>query len=347
MAKTTERPLYLDKLDPIEAARRVGDYIAAPQRSGPWSIEPFTVTPDGAQIDYLRSLGDGGGRWTPPGDYLKLANDDEEIGVMMSNTPDEINDHNAAFTVAEGRVLVSGLGLSCVVSGLLAVADVQHIDVIELDEDVIRLVGPAFANDPRVTIHHGDVLTYEWPEGSYWDFAWHDIWSKISSDNLEPEDIEGKPQETGVSYREVFERYGPMVGAQNAWALKEAVVMDECYRLAGEQARQYTEDWKTMSEDERIDLIISFTHENPVTKALGFSTSVAELRKLYDSQGQLDRIREAAKSDFSPAFMPSAQHFREEAAERMTELVEAKIAEWGMEVSSYEYRLSPKLREPE
>jgi predicted membrane-bound spermidine synthase len=72
-------------------------------------------------------------------------------------------------------VLVTGLGLGCVVRGLLAKPEVDHIDVVELDGAIIDVVGAEFAAEPRVTIHHHNALTFP-VEGRSWDVAWHDIW---------------------------------------------------------------------------------------------------------------------------------------------------------------------------
>lgn len=70
-------------------------------------------------------------------------------------------------------MLATGLGLGCVVRGLLINPDVDHIDVIELDHRLIRIVGAEFAGNPRVTLHHGNALKV--PLDGHWDFAWHDI----------------------------------------------------------------------------------------------------------------------------------------------------------------------------
>jgi hypothetical protein len=98
--------------------------------------------------------------------------------VIMLDSPDELRTHLPIFTRAAGRVLVTGLGLGCVVRGLLAKPKVEHIDVVEIDGGILGVIGPEFAANPRVTLHHGDALTIRLP--GTWDFAWHDLWTEGS-----------------------------------------------------------------------------------------------------------------------------------------------------------------------
>ena len=95
--------------------------------------------------------------------------------IVMEDSRPELCRHLSIWKAARGRVLISGLGLGCVVRGLLTKPSVEHIDVVELDPWIIEVIGPEFAGDPRVTIHQGDALTFEWPADARWDFAWHDI----------------------------------------------------------------------------------------------------------------------------------------------------------------------------
>ena len=257
------RPKTLNDLDTLTASGRVGDYLV-PQEAGEWSIRPFHVDESAATVDRLRAFGDGGGRFTPEGHYLMLRNG---RGVMMSNTPDELTDHAAFMEAAEGRVLVTGLGLSCVVSGLLANDKVTHIDVVELSEDVIKMVGPSFDDEPRVTIHQGDAFTYEWPADARWDFAWHDIWQTISSDNL----VTGDHNCACVGYDQMLQRYAPHVTKhQGAWGLDTSLLMEAAQDLATEQADDWAHRWRVADENGRREILIDwFMQVNPVMKALG------------------------------------------------------------------------------
>lgn len=121
---------------------------------------------------------------------------------VMSDDPRELRKHLPILLKAEGRVLVTGLGLGCVVRGLLACPGVGWIDVVEIDRRIIDMVAPSI-EDVRVDIHHGDALTLDWPAGSRWDFAWHDIWHENP--------------DTQVLHAKLLDRYDPMVGQQGAW----------------------------------------------------------------------------------------------------------------------------------
>lgn len=95
--------------------------------------------------------------------------------VVMEDSARELRRHLPIFRHGRGRVLISGLGLGCVVRGLLTKSEVEHIDVVEIDRDILRHFGAQFLDNQRVTLHHGDALTYEWAEDARWDVAWHDI----------------------------------------------------------------------------------------------------------------------------------------------------------------------------
>jgi hypothetical protein len=129
----------------------------------------------------------GVGRLAPAGIYTRLIERDPDV-LWMSDTPAEMSDHLVAVRrVAKTRtkrVLIHGLGLGMVLRAVLSFDHVQHVDVVEYDERVIRLVAPAYA-DGRVSIHHGNAYTYEWPDDARWDVVWHDIWPQLASGNLE------------------------------------------------------------------------------------------------------------------------------------------------------------------
>lgn len=139
------------------------------------------------------------GRGCEPGTYTKLVdyNEDGEDGedgrkglLWMSDTTAERDDHAMAVariqTGKAERVLINGLGLGMVLAAALTYDHVKHVDVVELDERVIKLVGPHYLTDPRVNIIHSDAFQQlpRWPKGTRWDVAWSDIWPELSADNL-------------------------------------------------------------------------------------------------------------------------------------------------------------------
>lgn len=113
--------------------------------------------------------------------------------IWMSDTPAEQRDHypaiKAALDFQVQSALVNGLGLGMVVQALLLDTNVHHIDVVEIDDDVIRLVGQHYRDiaasiGKSVIIHHADAYTITWPWNTRWDIAWSDIWQHASTDNL-------------------------------------------------------------------------------------------------------------------------------------------------------------------
>lgn len=106
--------------------------------------------------------------------YLTL-NQPDHYEIVMEDSLPELRRHAPIFRHGHGRVLVSGLGMGCVVRGLLTKPEVEHIDVVEIERRIIEHFGAEFAGNPRVSLHHGDALTYPWPDDARWDVAWHDI----------------------------------------------------------------------------------------------------------------------------------------------------------------------------
>lgn len=157
---------------------RAGDFVAAarvpdtlrPQRFGRWNItrRPYTLQSARYPWPTYTVLC----RHTEAG--MHLIDDDGWGGeVVMEDGLVELCRHLPIWMAARGRVLVTGLGLGCVVRGLLASPDVDHVDVVEIDQAVIDIVGPEFAGDPRLTMHQGDATAMDLP--GEWDFAWHDL----------------------------------------------------------------------------------------------------------------------------------------------------------------------------
>lgn len=96
--------------------------------------------------------------------------------VVMEDTPFELQTHLAFVTRAHGRVLITGLGLGCVIRGLLANPNVEHITCIEDSNDVLKLVGPYMPRG-RLTIIEADALEWTANNKETFDCAWHDLWT--------------------------------------------------------------------------------------------------------------------------------------------------------------------------
>ena len=258
---TITRPKQIDRLDPFNAALAVGEFIGAPQEHGHWEVMPFIIEKQGLIADYMRAHGDGKGRWSHGlGEFIKLHQTHDGAGpeskpsseLWMTNTPREIMDLTPVFERATGRVLIHGLGLSCLVSGLLAKPKVTHIDIVEIEKDVISLVGPAYEQESRVTIHQGNCIDYPWPPGTHWDYVWHDIWATISASNLTDPDL----SESGVTYEMLHRSFGGRCTAQSSWAFELARAQRQRQIVVDRKRERFHDKWKSSSKKQRIDMLI-------------------------------------------------------------------------------------------
>lgn len=211
---------YIDIFDRMKIDVPPGEYEGM-------KIQRFEVIhPDDWDNSYDARCGEGGDLITPlqfrmmeldgrapkPGWYTRLS---EGTGwgatTWMSDTTAERRDHAEpvlymSSTGAE-RVLINGLGLGMVLTAALSFDSVKHVDVVEMDKRVIRLVGPHYEKDPRVHIHQGDAVAKmaDWPADARWDVVWTDIWPDICADNLE-------------EMKSFTDFYGPRCGFHGNWA---------------------------------------------------------------------------------------------------------------------------------
>lgn len=109
---------------------------------------------------------------------------DEQPGaVVMEDTPFELRTHLGFVMRAHGNVLVTGLGLGCVLRGLLANPNVDYVTCIENSKDVLKMVAPHMPTD-RLTIIEADALQWTFKNKDHFDCAWHDLWT--NPDKFEP-----------------------------------------------------------------------------------------------------------------------------------------------------------------
>jgi hypothetical protein len=199
------------------------DYIAAarvpmrlkPQSFGPWSIRRVFVSDLWREMErklppkfavsesMVAKLKIGFDSYTLLHRYSWATLHLETPEVVMEDSWFELQKHLPIWMRAEGRVLVTGLGLGCVVRGLLAKPQVQHITVIEIDKSILRVIGHEFAGNPRVELIHGDALTFH-PNGHSWDYAWHDLWTDGDRD-------------LQCLHAELFKKFMPCTDVQGAW----------------------------------------------------------------------------------------------------------------------------------
>jgi hypothetical protein len=180
--------------------------------SGNWRVEKFVIREDDPNLA-LYALD---GRPVVPGVYTRLIHN-ESCAPMMSDTAYEIQESLHFIDLALGRVLINGLGLGVVVKALLKKPEVTRIDVVELEQDIIDLVAPTYQMDSRFNVYHGDAFTFRFPKDTTWDFAWHDIWPFIRTDNLE-------------EITKLKRRYTNKVRYQEAWVEQELKNLRRCER---------------------------------------------------------------------------------------------------------------------
>lgn len=178
------------------------DAVTVPEGScGDWSVQLFTISEDEARWANVRASikGRGGIR---AGTYTKLVH--ARRGIIMSDTPDERRDHFGPVMNATGDVLITGLGLGMVLAAVLKQPGVETVTVVEIDPDVIALVGTHYAADPRVKIINANAFEYKPEKGARFGVVWHDIWDNLCADNL--------PQMTRIK-----RRYGRFADWQGCW----------------------------------------------------------------------------------------------------------------------------------
>lgn len=168
---------------------------------GKWTVARFEVSEQEAKFAGLRAIFQGGRGSIRPGTYTKLVC--KGRGIVMSDTPDEMRDHSEPVLRARGHVLINGLGLGMVLTNVLRKPDVTAVTVVEVDPDVIALVGPNYT-DPRVQIVQACAFNYAPPKGVRYGAVWHDIWDTICGDNL--------PEMTRLK-----RKYGRRADWQGAW----------------------------------------------------------------------------------------------------------------------------------
>lgn len=179
------------------------EQVTVPEGSrGPWTVERFTVTEAAAKHEAMRAIFSGGRGCMRAGTYTALKH--ARRGTVMSDTHDEMRDHSAPVRMARGHVLINGLGIGVVLGAVLKKPEVTRVTVVELDPDVIALVGPHYACD-RLEIVNASAFDYQPPKGIRYGAVWHDIWDAICGDNL-------------AEMTKLKRKYGRRADWQGCWA---------------------------------------------------------------------------------------------------------------------------------
>lgn len=159
----------------------------------------FVVCPCGLYT-FLHCVTDSTMHLNPPG------------ALVMEDTPFELRAHLGFVMRAYGRVLVTGLGLGCVVRGLLENPRIEHITCIEDSPDVLKLVLPYMPLTDRLTIIEAEALKWTAQNKVAFDCAWHDLWTNRD---------DGEPH-LDIWHTQLFTNCRGMVKHQGAWGFHRA-----------------------------------------------------------------------------------------------------------------------------
>lgn len=156
--------------------------LPPPAKLGDWCVEHFKVSEEDARFTRIRAAATGG-REMPvdAGTYAALKHEGQ---IVMSTTRMERRTNTTFVLRARGRVLIAGLGLGFVLHPVLLKDEVEHVTVVERNQEVIHLVRPSLSAYNKLTIVYGDIHTYEPARGARWDTIYFDIWNTICDDNL-------------------------------------------------------------------------------------------------------------------------------------------------------------------
>lgn len=132
--------------------------------------------------------------------------------VVMEDTPFELRTHLGFVLRAHGNVLVTGLGLGCVVRGLLANPAVESVTCIENSPDVLNLVAK-YMPTSRLAIIEADALEWTAKNIQIFDCAWHDLWTDRDA---------GEPH-LDFWHTQLLRNLRKTVKNQGAWALDRGI----------------------------------------------------------------------------------------------------------------------------
>jgi hypothetical protein len=142
--------------------------------------------------------------WSYPGRYTGIEID----GIMYaSDEAKEIVDYLPFLRRAQGRVLLTGLGLGLCLQALLRKPEIEHVTVIEDNVDVLTIVAPYYLDkfgDARMSLIHADAFGWQVPAGMHFDLGYHDIW----------------PVATGFYWPQhaaLFDHYEHVCSEQDSW----------------------------------------------------------------------------------------------------------------------------------
>lgn len=125
-------------------------------------------------------------RGIPIGKYVRLI--DKNISFyncIMSDTPMEHNTNRRILNMANGDVLIGGLGIGMILMPLMEKEEVKSITIIEKEQEIIDMVASQLPLNDKVKIINGNIYDNTFPRGTKFDTIYFDIWNTISTDDYE------------------------------------------------------------------------------------------------------------------------------------------------------------------
>jgi len=113
------------------------------------------------------------GKEEPNDEYTFLCQKNPN-SIVMADTYHEYSEHNHLWKNASGHVLIGGLGLGLVNKFLLDSDLVDHVTIIEKNQEVIDMVWPHCPKSSKFTLIKADIEKYD-PD-TCWDYAWFDTY---------------------------------------------------------------------------------------------------------------------------------------------------------------------------
>lgn len=147
--------------------------------SGLWHVKKLRLS----SPYFVTRSGNKGGETLPAGVWTSLFRYTDATlhtggELVMHDFPMEVNKHMGFMLRATGRVLITGLGLGCVVRGTLANPRVTKVTVLENSKDVLKLIGAHMPKEDRLDIVYAEAE--HWIKSHLadeFDCAWHDVWT--------------------------------------------------------------------------------------------------------------------------------------------------------------------------
>jgi len=152
-------------------------------KKGRHKIESYTVSVQEATYHCMSmAIKDRLEEGIIPGTYTRLVRDDGTI--VMSDAISERRDHIEFIEEAFGMVLINGLGLGMTIEPIIRKDQVDHVIVVEKEQDVIDLVAPTYLKrySQGLSIVKADAFSFELNQCP--DVVWNDIWDYISDENV-------------------------------------------------------------------------------------------------------------------------------------------------------------------